>query len=346
MVSQDLKFPVEYGRLDTTTKPGLRKTRMNGIDKSTATEVKYRKIVEKKTALLPEILKLRGLVKQHINSFDHFVTVDIKKIVAANREVRSDIMPSFFLRYTNIEVGTPEIQEESFTVNKKITPMQCRIRDLTYAAPIHVDIEYTYKKELKKSRIMIGKMPIMLRSCKCALSEKSMREQAQLKECPYDPGGYFIVRGFEKVILVQEQLCRNRILIDLDDKKEIQASVVSATHERKSRTQVIRKKGRIYLKHNKFSAEIPIVMAFKAMGLTSDQEFVTLIGSEPEILNALASSLQECIDCGIYTQTQALHYIGGYVRTSSMRFSRKRTREQEARDVLASVVIPHIPVER
>lgn len=33
-------------------------------------------------------------------------------------------------------------------------------------------------------------------------------------ECPLDPGGYFVVKGTEKVILIQEQLSKNRIIID------------------------------------------------------------------------------------------------------------------------------------
>eukprot|EP00941_MAST-03F_sp_MAST-3F-sp1_P001908 g1908.t1 len=305
----------------------------------------YREIQAKKTALLPEILKIRGLVKQHINSFDHFVNHRLKEIVKANREVRSDVLPNFFLRYTDIEVGQPDIQEGSYE-QRESTPMECRIRDLTYAAPVYVSVEYTQKKEVKKTKVMIGRIPIMLRSCKCVLADKSDAELAKLKECPYDPGGYFVVKGFEKVILVQEQLCQNRIIVDLDDKKEVQASVVSSTVGRKSRCCVIMKNGRIYLKHNKFQAEIPIVLAFKAMGVTSDQEFASLIGTEQEILNQLGPSFQECKECSVFTEAQALTYIGGYVRSSNMRFSRRRTRQQEAREVFASVVIPHIPVEK
>jgi DNA-directed RNA polymerase III subunit RPC2 len=41
-----------------------------------------------------------------------------------------------------------------------------------------------------------------------------------LQECPLDPGGYFIVNGTEKVILVQEQLSKNRVIVETDPKKE------------------------------------------------------------------------------------------------------------------------------
>jgi len=44
-------------------------------------------------------------------------------------------------------------------------------------------------------------MPIMLRSSNCVLSDKNSAELAQMNECPYDPGGYFICKGVEKVMM-------------------------------------------------------------------------------------------------------------------------------------------------
>ena len=40
--------------------------------------------LEDKWKLVPAFLRLRGLVKQHIDSFNYFINVDIKKMVAAN----------------------------------------------------------------------------------------------------------------------------------------------------------------------------------------------------------------------------------------------------------------------
>jgi DNA-directed RNA polymerase III subunit RPC2 len=98
---------------------------------------------------------------------------------------------------------------------------------MTYAAPILVDFEYVRdKKRVLRTGTQIGRMPVMLRSSKCVLSEKSADEMYLLHECPLDPGGYFIVNGTEKVILVQEQLSKNRVIVETDPKKEIvQASV-------------------------------------------------------------------------------------------------------------------------
>ena len=49
-------------------------------------------------------------------------------------------------------------------------------------------------------------------------------ELAGLNECSIDPGGYFVVRGQEKVILVQEQLSKNRVIVETQ-KGIVQASV-------------------------------------------------------------------------------------------------------------------------
>ena len=46
-----------------------------------------------------------------------------------------------------------------------------------------------------------------------------------------DPGGYFVVKGQEKVILIQEQLSKNRIIVDRDPKGNIHSSVTSSTKQ-------------------------------------------------------------------------------------------------------------------
>ncbi|KAL0167860.1 hypothetical protein M9458_036082, partial [Cirrhinus mrigala] len=75
--------------------------------------------------------------------------------------------------------------------------------------------------------------------------------------------GYFIVKGQEKVILIQEQLSKNRIIVEQDRKGAVGASVTSSTHEKKSRTNMIVKQGRFYLKHNTLSEDAPIAIIFK-----------------------------------------------------------------------------------
>jgi DNA-directed RNA polymerase III subunit RPC2 len=49
--------------------------------------------------LLPAFLKVKGLIKQHIDSFNFFIEVELKNIVRANRKVTSDVDQRFWLEY-------------------------------------------------------------------------------------------------------------------------------------------------------------------------------------------------------------------------------------------------------
>lgn len=95
-------------------------------------------------------------------------------------------------------------------------------------------------------------MPIMLKSSNCVLNRKSEYELAKMNECPLDPGGYFVVKGQEKVILIQEQLSKNRMLVE-EGKWGVQCQVTSSTHEKKSRTMVYVKGNKYYMGHNIFT---------------------------------------------------------------------------------------------
>jgi DNA-directed RNA polymerase III subunit RPC2 len=181
--------------------------------------------------LLPAFLKVKGLVKQHIDSYNYFVEVQMKKIVESAGIIRSDIDHHFYVNFTNIWLGSPrradETQDAGIDFQSDITPQECRLRDTTYAAPILIDFEYVRgRQRVVRRGVAIGRMPVMLRSSKCVLADKTPAQMSVLNECPLDPGGYFVVNGTEKVILVQEQLSKNRIIVETDPKKDIvQASV-------------------------------------------------------------------------------------------------------------------------
>ena len=109
------------------------------------------KSIQEKWKLVPAFLRLRGLVKQHIDSFNYLINDEIKNIIKANELITSDALsggiPSddpanrFYFKFTDIRVGSPKLQEDCIT--KKIYPQECRIRDMTYSAQILIDVEYT-----------------------------------------------------------------------------------------------------------------------------------------------------------------------------------------------------------
>ena len=56
------------------------------------------KALADKYELLPAFLKVRGLVKQHIESFNYLINHEIKKIMLANERVTCDTDPNFYLK--------------------------------------------------------------------------------------------------------------------------------------------------------------------------------------------------------------------------------------------------------
>lgn len=252
-------------------------------------------------------------------------------------------------------MGEPTYEEDY--VQTGMTPQQCRLRDMTYSAPISVDVEYTRGKEIvvRKGKdgqgaIPIGRMPLMLRSDRCVLKGKTEAELAELRECPLDPGGYFIVKGTEKVILIQEQLSKNRIIVDLDSHGQVVASVTSSTHERKSKTNVVIKQGKLHLRHNAFTEDVNAVIVMRAMGIQSDQEVLQLVGGGEAFAARLTPTLQAAAEEHVRTQQQALEWLarkvkGGSGRPAGGGFARRsRSPVDEARDILANVVLCHVPV--
>ncbi|ORX71655.1 beta and beta-prime subunits of DNA dependent RNA-polymerase [Linderina pennispora] len=247
-------------------------------------------------------LRVKGLVKQHIDSFNYFIDVDLKKIVKANEVVTSDVDPSFYLKYTGIRVGMPERTDAD-------AAKPCRLRDMTYAAPIAVDIEYTRgRSRVIRKGVVIGRMPIMLRSARC-----------------------------EKVILVQEQMSKNRIIIQVDNKGFMAAN-------RKSKTYVVYKKGALYLKHNSISDDVPLVVAMRAMGMTADKEIAQLVaGNDPLFLDMLSPTLEEGSASKLFTQRAALDWIGSKTKVTRRPGMARRPGYEEALEVLANVVLAHVP---
>ncbi|RZC72635.1 hypothetical protein C5167_048115 [Papaver somniferum] len=296
-----------------------------------------------KFPLVPEFLKVRGLVKQHLDSYNYFVNIGIKKIVRANAVIQSDNDPEIGLRYTNVEIGEPSIDID--TARRNLIPQECRLWDMTYAAPITVSAVVRRRingriEPIERKNIVIGRMPVMLRSCRCVLNGKDEEELARLGECPLDPGGYFVVKVTEKVILIQEQLSNNRIIIDTV-KGNLVASVTSSTEKIKSKTVILMDKDKIYLLLNQFSKKVPIMVVMKAMGIESDQEVVQMVGRDPRYANMLLASIQECATANVYSQKQALEYLDNSVKKYA--FS-NASQEGRGLSILRDVFIANVPV--
>lgn len=85
------------------------------------------------------------------------------------------------------------------------------------------------------------------------------------------------------------------------------------------------------------------------MGIETDQEIFQLVGSDTIFIDGLAPCFQEAMANKVFTQKQAWEWLGTKLRTIGVRrpWGHKmtnKTKADEARDILASVVLSHIPV--
>ncbi|KAL0425410.1 UNVERIFIED_CONTAM: DNA-directed RNA polymerase III subunit, partial [Sesamum radiatum] len=119
----------------------------------------------------------------------------------------------------------------------------------------------------------------------------------------------FVLHISFQVILIQEQLSKNRIIIDTDKKGCVQASVTSSTEMTKSKTVIRMEKEKIYLYLNQFTSKVPIMVVLKAMGMESDQEVVQMIGRDPRYSELLLPSIEDCVKEAVHTQHQALEFL-------------------------------------
>ena len=79
---------------------------------------------------------------------------------------------------------------------------------------------YTYQNNESNKVIKIfknvplGRIPIMLHSNICSLNNQSFNNLREMGECPYGQGGYFVIKGKEKVIVAQERQMENKVFIN------------------------------------------------------------------------------------------------------------------------------------
>ncbi len=157
-------------------------------------------------------------------------------------------------------------------------------------------------------------------------------------------------------------MSKNRMIVERDRTGQITCQVTSSTHGTKSRTNVVTKGGKYYLRHNSMEKDVPVVVVFKAMGITSDQEIVQMVGTEDAVMTSMAASLEECNRAAIFTQNQALRFIaaklkakrffggpssgaGGAKGFKAGAFGAARGPFEDARDILATTVLAHVPAE-
>lgn len=180
--------------------------------------------------LLKQYITWEGFGDHHIEVFDNWIFRSAYNNVYNRMLVLPDGRTVCF---ENLKIFQPRYTREGKVL--PLTPKLAREQNVTYGSDWHVDLvmrrDGCQSEELdRRVGVCIGTVPTMLKSRNCILHGKTPQELALFGEDPNDPGGYFIVNGTEKVVLLQEQLAVNKIfLMNMDTKGSTVARMTANT---------------------------------------------------------------------------------------------------------------------
>ena len=161
--------------------------------------------------LVKEFLKNHSLVESNIKSFNDFIGNRIQEIVTE----LSDALPNedFEIKLGKVRVGKPNVIESDGS-SRPITPAEIRLRKLTYSAPIWMEMTINYAGQVETEEVQLGRIPVMVKSNACNL--ESMNEEELIKNYidPKDHGGYFLINGNERVMVMAEDLASNQTFVE------------------------------------------------------------------------------------------------------------------------------------
>lgn len=251
--------------------------------------------------LITKHFKEHSIVDANITSFDNFIDKGLQKIVDEINEVVPTIIPEeakdYKIRLNKIWIEKPQIIEADGS-KRPIYPIEARLRKLTYSAPINLEVSAYINGIQKESFITeIGRMPIMLKSKYCHLNGLTEEELIEKGEDPNDPGGYFVLNGNERVLIIVEDLAPNKLFFERRASGPMPnvAKLFSEKGNYKIPHLIEQsKEGVIYLSFTRFK-KIPIIKIIKALGLESDQEINNLISPDKEY-DDIFINLFECKD--------------------------------------------------
>jgi len=325
---------------------------------------------------------LQRLVRHQIESYNHFVNYQIQRTIQMFNPVtvhsENDFViekEKYFLEvlisFSNFKLYPPQIHENS-GATKMMLPQEAKLRNFTYASTMNVDINIQYiirttenmenPKIIEKTlpKINIGKLPIMLKSSICVLTQNKHISNDYTGECSMDSGGYFIIKGSEKTVLGQERAAENRVYC-FDGKNttkwnwfaEIKSVPDFKCISPKQIEMMIASKNNgfgngIFITVPRIKNPIELYVLFRALGIDSDKQITKYIildiedSKKSDILQFLQASI---IDANKYmTQEDALRHITASVAYTPINLDKEtgsRKKREFTIDVLDNDLFPH-----
>ena len=324
---------------------------------------------------------LERLVRHQLESYNNFVGYQIVKTIEMFNPVHivseQDFDPvskkhslEIFVNFENFNIYRPQIHENNGAI-KLMFPQEARLRNFTYASSMTIDVNIKYVirngSELENTqtfyktlpKIHIGKLPIMLKSNICILSQYKHVDNIHSGECKFDAGGYFIINGSEKTVLGQERAAENKVycfnVSKNNTKYDWMAEIKSVPDFKcispKQLNMMISSKNNgfgmpISLQLPRVKQPIPLFIVFRALGVISDKEIcekiLLNIEDDRRILEALQASI---IEGNKYlTQEESIRYITSHVMYTPINMDKETGTKKKldfTMDILNNDLFPH-----
>lgn len=229
--------------------------------------------------IVKNYLREHSLVESNIISFNNFIEKKLQDIVDEISETITN--EEFEITLGKIEVGKPKVTEADGSASL-ITPAEAQLRNLTYAAPITLELTVKKDNQIDSEVVEIGRIPIMVKSKVCNTVGMSKEELIANYNDPLDPGGYFIIKGNERVMIMAEDLAENQPFIENNKKGDLTLKLFSLKGTYRIPVTVTENKEGIFnVSFSRFK-DIPAIVLLKALGLTKESDIAKYIGKETD----------------------------------------------------------------
>ena len=270
------------------------------------------------------------------------------------------------LEFENTSLRKPTIFENNGAI-LPMMPNDARLRNLTYASPLFVDVRVTTtfidhtKGGERQSRVRLfpnvhlGKIPVMVGSKYCLLHDQKHLHPSTLGECAEDLGGYFIIQGGERVIISQERMSENRPFVFRNNRnptKElevIEVKSIGPDNDQVPKNNAVKimfhpKNSQILLLKAtmpRIKTEIPLWILFRALGVETDKDIRDLIlgpSGDNTYDSIIDETLMEAESFKILTKADALAWLSQHIHS----WSSKSQKPLMIQDILNLELFPHI----
>ena len=268
------------------------------------------------------------------------------------------------LEFEKISIRKPTIFENNGAIHPMM-PNDARLRNLTYAAPLNVDVKVTTtfidhtRNGIRESNVRIfpnvhlGKIPVMVGSKYCLLHDQKHVHPAKMGECAEDVGGYFIIQGGERAMISMERMSENRPFVfrngrgNVKEMEVVEIKCIGPDNDQVPKSNTVKI---VYHPKNqlitmlrvtvpRIKTDIPIIILFRALGILADKDIYELIlGKEydPCYDPIMTETILEASH--INTTEQALTWLAEYTNTWSV----KSQKQSNVQDILSEELFPQI----